>query len=144
VAGLDVVEGEAADHRRPLGVEEDEEAGDAVLGFEGAVVEQPAGLFPAGLGIDGAGRPAPPGGRKVQAGQLVLSGPADKVPGFTAADSLTAGNPCIQVALPGAGQREIVDGEPVEQSDRGPDMAADPDELCVGGIGVADPAAEPS
>ena len=69
-AGLDVAEGEPADRGRPLGVEQDEQPGDAVFGFEGAVVQQPAGLFPAGLGVDHAGRAAPSDGGEVQAGQL--------------------------------------------------------------------------
>jgi len=50
VAALDVVEGEAADRGRPLGVEQHEQAGDTVLGLEGVVVQQPAGLFPPCLG----------------------------------------------------------------------------------------------
>src|SRR5947209_1358276 len=72
VIGVDVAQGEAADGRGPLGVEQDEEPGDAVFGVKGCVVEQPAGLFPAGLGVDDAGRAAPPGGWEVQAGQLLL------------------------------------------------------------------------
>jgi hypothetical protein len=125
-AGLDVVEGEAADHRWPLGVEEDEKAGSAVGWLEGVVVEQAAGLFPADLGVNDAGRAGPPGGGEVQAGQLVSPGPADKVPGFAAADGLAAGQPCIQVALPRAGQRQIAGGEPAEQGDRGAEVPADP------------------
>ena len=39
----------AAEDRGPLGVEQDEKPGDAVFGVEACVVEQPAGLFPAGL-----------------------------------------------------------------------------------------------
>jgi len=46
VAALDVIEGEAADRGRPLGVEQHEQASDTVLGLEGVVLEQPAGLFP--------------------------------------------------------------------------------------------------
>jgi hypothetical protein len=42
VTGLDVVKGEAADRRRPLGVEQNEQSGDTVLGFVGVVVQQPA------------------------------------------------------------------------------------------------------
>ena len=78
-AGLDMAEGELADRGWPLGVEQDEQPGDAVFGFERVIVQQPACLFPAGLGVDDADRPAPPGGREVQAGQLLLAGPADEV-----------------------------------------------------------------
>jgi hypothetical protein len=51
VIGVDVAEGEgeAAEDRGPLGVQQDEKPGDAVFGVEACVVEQPAGLFPAGL-----------------------------------------------------------------------------------------------
>ena len=72
-AGLDVAEGEAADRRGLLGVEQDEQPGDAVVGFERVIVQQPACLFPAGLGVDGAGRAVLSDGHEVQPGQLVLS-----------------------------------------------------------------------
>ena len=52
VIGVDVAQGEAADGRRPLGVEENEEPRDAVFGIEAGVVEQPSCLVPAGLGVD--------------------------------------------------------------------------------------------
>ncbi|MFL6054730.1 MAG: hypothetical protein ACJ72W_17680 [Actinoallomurus sp.] len=38
-AGVDVVEGEPADGGGLLGVEQDEQAGDPVIGFEGVVVQ---------------------------------------------------------------------------------------------------------
>jgi len=91
VIAAGVAEGEAADDRWPLGVEEDEQAGDAVFGFEGAVVQQPAGLLPASLGVDCTGGAAPPGGGKVQARQLVLAGPADEVPGTPITSGAVAG-----------------------------------------------------
>jgi hypothetical protein len=84
VAGVDVVEGEAADRRWPLSVEEHQQPGDAVLGLEGVVVQQPAGLLPAGLGVDDARGAAPPGGGEVQAGQLLSVCPADEVPDLEA------------------------------------------------------------
>ena len=48
LAGVNMVEGQAADRGGPLGVEENEQAGDAVLGFEGVVVQQAAGVVPIG------------------------------------------------------------------------------------------------
>ena len=42
LAGVNMVEGQAADRGGPLGVEENEQAGDTVLGFEGVVVQQAA------------------------------------------------------------------------------------------------------
>ena len=40
LAGRDVAEGEAADHGRPLSVEENEQAGHAILRFDRVVMEQ--------------------------------------------------------------------------------------------------------
>ena len=74
VAGLDVTEGKAADGGGLLGVEQDEQPGNPVLGLEGAVVQQLPGLCPASLGVDEAGGPCPPGGGEVQAGQLLVAG----------------------------------------------------------------------
>ena len=51
-AGLDVAESEAADGGGLLGVEQDEQPGDPVLGLEGAVMQQAPGLCPASFGID--------------------------------------------------------------------------------------------
>src|SRR5260370_5390595 len=125
-----------------MGVEENEQASDPVFGFDGVVVEQPAGLLPAGFGVDDAGRAVPPGGGEVQAGQLLFPGPADKVPGFAAAGGLAAGYPGIPGALACRRQSEIAGGEPVEQCDRSPDVAADPDGLGVGGFRAPVPAVE--
>jgi hypothetical protein len=58
--GVDVVEGQSADVRGRLGVEQDQQGGDAVFGFDGVVVQQPASLFPPGFGVDDAGGSAPP------------------------------------------------------------------------------------
>lgn len=90
-AGVDVVEGEAADRGGPLGVEEYEQAGDAVFGFDGVVVEQTACLFPAGFGVDDAGGAAPSGGGELQAGQFLVVGPQHEVPGFVPVDGAGAG-----------------------------------------------------
>ena len=70
VIGLDVVDRQPADGGWLLGVEQHEQSGEAVLGREGIVVEQPSGLFPAVLGVEDTGRPIPSRGREVQAGQL--------------------------------------------------------------------------
>src|SRR5205823_8384672 len=102
--GVNVVEGEAADRGGPLCVEQDEQPGDAVFGFDGVVVEQPARLLPAGFGVDDAGRAVPFGGGEVEAGQLVPFGPADEVSGLAAAGGLVAGQPRVEVALPGGCQ----------------------------------------
>jgi hypothetical protein len=54
VADLDVVEGQAADRGGLLGVEQDKQASDAVLGIEGVVVQQVAGSGPSTRGISDA------------------------------------------------------------------------------------------
>ena len=134
LVGVDMVEGEAADRGGALGVEENEQPGDAVLGFDGVVVEQPAGVVPSGLGVDDAARPVPFGGSEVQAGQLLTPCPADEVPGLAAMGGMLAGQPGVEVTLPGGGQLEVAGGEPVQQRDRGPDMPLDGDGLAVADV----------
>ncbi|MGP3987044.1 hypothetical protein [Streptomyces sp. 3N207] len=46
---LDVVDGEPGDRRGPLGIEEQQQAGETVFGLEGCVVQQASGGGPAGL-----------------------------------------------------------------------------------------------
>src|SRR5260370_415460 len=70
LAGVDMIEGQAADRRGPVGVEEKEQAGDAVLGLERVVVEQAAGVVPSGLRVDDAGRAVPAGGGEIEAGPV--------------------------------------------------------------------------
>jgi hypothetical protein len=130
---LDVAEGEPADRRGLLGVEEDEQAGEAVFGLEAVVAEQPAGACPAGLGVDDAGGATLSGGSEVQAGQLVPAGPADEVAGVGAVAGLCAGQPVLQVALTGGGQCEVAGGEPVEQGDAGLGVALGAQGQAVGG-----------
>src|SRR5487761_290185 len=60
---VEVIEGKAADRRSPLSVADDEQPGQPVFGFESLVVDQAAGLLPAGLGVDRGGRAAWPSGR---------------------------------------------------------------------------------
>ena len=67
------------------------EAGDSVGGFDGVLVQEPAALVPAGLGVDGAAGAVPSGGWELQAGELVPVGPAHKVTGFAAMASVIAG-----------------------------------------------------
>ena len=144
LVGVNMVEGQAADRGGPLGVEENEQAGDAVLGFDGVVVQQAAGVVPSGLGVDDAARPVPPGGGEIEAGQLLAPGPADEVPGLAAMGGVIAGQPGVEVALPGGGQPEAAGGEPVQQRDGGPDVPLDGDGLAVGDVLAAGAAPEPA
>ena len=140
---MDVVEGEAADRGGPLGVEQHEQAGDAVLGFEGVVVQQPAGLFPAGLGVDDAGGAAPPGRREAPGGSASVRRaqrtkfPASPVGGVRRWPARRRGRLGRAVA-----RVQAVGGEPVEQRDGGLDVASGGDELAVGGVGAVEPAAQ--
>jgi hypothetical protein len=70
VAGLDLAGGHLADRGRAVGVEQDEQAGEAVLGLEGAVMQEPARGVPAVLVIDQLGGPVPSGGGEVAGGRL--------------------------------------------------------------------------
>ncbi len=125
-----------------MGVEQHEQPSDAVLGLEGVVVQQPAGVFPAGLGVEGTGGAVPLGCRELQAGQLLLVGPADEVAGLAAMGGPVAGQPGVDVALPAGGQRHAAGGEPVQQRDGGLDVLLDADGLLVGGVHAAKPAAQ--
>ena len=59
VAGLDLAGGHLADRGHALGVEKDEQAGEAVLGPDGAVMQEPACGVPAVLVIGQLGGPVP-------------------------------------------------------------------------------------
>ena len=133
--GSHMLEGEAADRGGGLCVEEHEQPGDPVDGVDSVVVEQPPGLGPAGLGVVGAGWALPPGCRELQAGQLVLFGPAGEVARVAAVAGLVAGQPGVEVCLAGVGQGVAAGGEPVEQRDGGFDVAFDGDCLGAGGVG---------
>ena len=131
-ACVDVLEGEPADRGGGLGVEQHEQPGDAVLGFDAVIAQQPSGVDPAGFGVDDAPRAVPLGGGEGQACELVSSGPADEVSCVDAGGGVRAGQPLIEIALPSAGQVEPAGGEPVEQGDRSPDVALDGDALPMG------------
>jgi hypothetical protein len=73
---------------------------------------------------------------------LVL-GPADEVSGVAAVGGLFAGDPGVEVSLPGGGQREVVGGEPVEQREGALDVLFDDDGLTVGGGLIGQPVTEP-
>ena len=76
VAGVGLVEGQAADGGRLLGIDQDEAAREPVARIEGLIVEEAAGLVPAAP-VSRA-RAVPPGGGKIQAGLLAVAGPPDE------------------------------------------------------------------
>jgi hypothetical protein len=108
IYAVHVVEGESADCCGALGVEEDQAPGEAVLGLEGGVVEQPACLFPSGLGVDDARRAGPPVCGQVEAGRFPALGPADEVPGVGMGVGGRRGGPLVQVAVPRRREGEVV------------------------------------
>ena len=107
-------------------------------------MQQPAGVFPAGFGVDHAGWAAPSDGRELQAGQLVLASPADEVPCVGAVGGLRAGQPGLQVALPGGGQGQVAGGQPVQQRGSGVDVPLGGGDLVGGGVRAAEPGAQPA
>jgi hypothetical protein len=62
VGGVDVVEVQSADGRGALGVEQEQQPGDTVVGVEGVVVQQPFGLLPALFMVQWTGGAGPSGG----------------------------------------------------------------------------------
>src|SRR6266566_146931 len=80
----DVAGGEPADPGDGLGIEEHEQAGEAVPGVQCVVVQQAAGGVPAPLVIECPCRALPAGGEEGQRSETVPGGPADEVPGVVA------------------------------------------------------------
>jgi hypothetical protein len=113
--GGHVADREPADGRGPLGVEQDQQAGDAVFGLEVLVVQQGAGLVPAGFGVDDAGRAYPADRGEVEGCQFVALGPAYEVAGVLPVGCVRVCEPGFEVALPGGGERGAVLGQGVEQ-----------------------------
>ena len=134
VAGVEVVEGEAADRRGPLGVKQYQQPCDAVAGAEGIVVQQPPGLLTAPVLIKRPGGTGPPGGGELQvAVDAAGDRPADEVTGFGFAGCVRADQPCVQVGLGAAGQGEPALAQPAEQADSGTHPLPDRVELAIGG-----------
>jgi hypothetical protein len=106
-AGVDVVEGESADRRESLGVEQHQQPGDAVVGVETVVVEQPFGLLPALLLIQRLGWAGPSGGREAQVGVDALGDrPAHEVADLGPVAGAVTGQPGFEVGLAAAGKGE--------------------------------------
>src|SRR5208282_673447 len=118
--------------------------GDPVLGPDVVIAQQPARLLPAGLGVDDPRWAAPPAGREVNGGQLLVPGPADEMPGGAALAGVGGGHPLVQAGLGAAGQGETARGQPVQERHGGLDVAAGNGSLGSGGVHAAEPTAEPA
>ncbi|HWG62811.1 MAG TPA: hypothetical protein VG253_13970 [Streptosporangiaceae bacterium] len=139
---FDVAGGQPADPDGRLGVEQDEEAGQAVAGADGVIVEQPAGGVPAGLLVEGAGRARPAGGGEDEAGETLAGGPPDEMACFLAVGRLAARQPSFEVTLAAGRECQVLGGEPVEQDHGGADALAHHRELLMGGVLAAGAAAQ--
>jgi hypothetical protein len=107
-ADLDVLGGQPVDRRRPLGIEEKKQPGEAVFGLEGVVVQEPACDVPAMFVVEWLSGAVPADGGDVDRGELVGVGPADEVPGRLAAGGIVVGEPPVEVGLPTGFQSEVV------------------------------------
>ncbi|MFG2585722.1 hypothetical protein [Streptomyces malaysiensis] len=74
-ADLNVLGGQPVDYRRPLGIEEEKQPGEAVFGLAGVVMQEPAGDVPAMFVIEWLGGAVPADGGDVDGGELVGAGP---------------------------------------------------------------------
>ncbi|MFJ1560936.1 hypothetical protein [Streptomyces mirabilis] len=116
-AGLDVLGGQPVDRRRPLGVKEEKQSGEAVFGLEGVVVQEPACGVPAVFVVERLCGAVPADGRDVDGGELVGAGPADEVPGCLAVGGGVVGEPPVEVSLLAGFQGEAVGRQPVQEGD---------------------------
>ncbi|MCQ8836128.1 hypothetical protein [Streptomyces malaysiensis] len=74
-ADLNVLGGQPVDCRRPLGIEEEKQPGEAVFGLAGVVMQEPTGDVPAMFVIEWLGGAVPADGGDVDGGELVGAGP---------------------------------------------------------------------
>jgi hypothetical protein len=136
VVDRDVVGGEPGDPGDGLGVEQDEQTGEAVSGADGVVVKETPGGVSAGLLVDGAGGALPAGGREGQRGEALPVGPPDEVASVVVVGGGVVCQPLLEVGLAAGRQGQAAGGEPVEQGDGGADALEYDGVLLVGG-GVA-------
>ncbi|MEV0746620.1 hypothetical protein OG345_03115 [Streptomyces sp. NBC_01220] len=142
---LHVVDGEPGDRCGPLGIEEQQQAGEAVFGLEGVVVEQASGGGPAGFLVHRRGRAVPSLGREAEiAGELLGQGPAHEVACLLAKADVVAGHPAFEVALATGGKGSILALEPVQEIDGCPQMLPCDRELAVGDLFAAAATAKPA
>jgi hypothetical protein len=118
----DVAGGWAADPGDGLGVEQDEQPGEAVPAVQRVIVQQATGGVPAGLLIHCPRRALPLGSGVGHGGEALPGGPADKVPRVVAVGRSAAGQPLVEVSLAAGGQGQVPGGQPVQQGDGGADL----------------------
>lgn len=114
---LDVLGGQPVDRRRPLGIEEKKQPGEAVFRLEGVVVQEPACDVPAMFVVERLSGAVPADGGDTDRGELVGAGPADEVPGRVAVGSGVVGEPPVEIGLSAGLQCEAVGCKPVQEGD---------------------------
>ena len=107
-------------------------------------MEEPARLLPSGFGVDESGWAVPPDGGEIESGQLLAPGPAHEVPGLAAPGGSIAGQPLLEVTLPGGAEGELAGGQPAQQRDRGPAVLLHHDGPAVRGMPAVVTAAKPA
>ncbi|MEU1296268.1 hypothetical protein ABZ439_28030 [Streptomyces sp. NPDC005840] len=139
-----MVDGEPGDLRRPLGIEKQQQAGEAVFVLEGVVVQQTAGGGPAGLVVHRLGRAVPSDGREAEiASNLLGENPAHEVACLPAVTDVVAGHPAFKIGLTAGRQDQAQGLDPVEEVDGCPQVLADDGELGVRDVVAAAASAEP-
>ncbi|WP_159403856.1 hypothetical protein [Streptomyces sp. NRRL S-646] len=145
VRRLDVVDSEPLDRGGSLGIEEQQQAGEAVFRLESVVAQQSTGGVPAGVVVHRRGRTVPSHGRKAEiAGDLLGQGPAHEVACLPAVTDVLAGHPAFKVGLTAGGKGEVLVLEPVQKADGRPQMLPRDRELVVGDLLAAAASANPA
>jgi hypothetical protein len=104
----DLVGGEQADGGRALGVEEQQQAGEPIIGVDCGVVQEFSDGSPAVIIVYRVDRAAPASGGQVGGGELVGVGPSDERGGFVAVAAGGIGQPVFEIGLSEGGQGEVV------------------------------------
>ncbi|MFF7929209.1 hypothetical protein ACFZDP_50695 [Streptomyces mirabilis] len=137
--------GEPGDLSGPLGTEEQQQAGEAVFGLEGVVVQQAPGGGPAGFIVHRLRGSAPPLGREaVSAGDFLGAGPAHEVACLLAKADVVAGHPAFEVSLSAGGKGQVLALEPVKEIDRRAQMSPRDHELVIRDLPAAAATAKPT
>ncbi len=119
---LDLVSGHDRDAGQVLAVAEQERAGDTVGVVEGVVMQEAGQQRPAVVAVDGCpGRPAKCGHQQ-RGAVVVFGGPAEEVPDRVAREP--AGQPAVDVGLPGSAEGEPWLVEPVQEAAGGQELGA--------------------
>lgn len=90
---------------------------EAVVRFEGVVVEEPACDVPALFVVEWLSGAVPADGKDVDSGELVGTSPADEVPGRLAVGGGVGGEPSDKIALLTGLHGEVVGRQPVQEGD---------------------------